>query len=175
MHRTKSWHQPQTAAAQSPLRRARGASYAPPRNSDTPLKPRAAPESPGASWTSAEGFFRDMRTPNSSFEGGLDAKRASIARLRSQNAGMVLAKAKLFDGMVDGNGAVPKLRVGRVSKIGARRVVERSLGGVRASVVGAGDESGGGGGARKRVSPRRRIARVSHFYFSICSFYAHLG
>lgn len=54
---------------------------------------------------------------------------------------MVLAKAKLFDGLVDGEAGASKLMVGRVSKIGSKRVVERASCGV---------------GGKKRVSPRRR-------------------
>lgn len=53
-------------------------------------------------WTSAEGFFRSVNTPNRS----LETCRASIAKIRAQNAGMVLAKARLFDNLVDSTDSI---------------------------------------------------------------------
>ncbi|XP_044746134.1 rho GTPase-activating protein gacN-like [Coccinella septempunctata] len=50
-------------------------------------------------WTSAEKYFSSLKTPCSDVEP--PNSRPSVAKLRSQNAGMVLAKAKLFDNMVD--------------------------------------------------------------------------
>lgn len=47
----------------------------------------------------------------------LQTGRASIARIRSQNAGMVAAKAKLFDGMADGSSEERKLHKIRKSPI----------------------------------------------------------
>lgn len=43
--------------------------------------------------------------------------RASIARIRSQNAGMVAAKAKLFDGMADGSSEERKTQKNRKSVV----------------------------------------------------------
>ncbi|XP_053693936.1 uncharacterized protein LOC128741857 [Sabethes cyaneus] len=51
---------------------------------------------------------RDQITPLQELQSG----RASIARLRSQNAGMVLAKAKLFDGIVSNStNQIPSLQM----------------------------------------------------------------
>ncbi|KAK9869240.1 hypothetical protein WA026_002991 [Henosepilachna vigintioctopunctata] len=52
-----------------------------------------------AHWTSADRFLTTSKTPNN--DGSASTGRPSIAKLRSQNAGMVLAKAKLFDNLVD--------------------------------------------------------------------------
>lgn len=62
-------------------------------------------------WTSAEGFFTEVSTPKV----GVNAEncRASIARLRSQNAGMVLAKAKLFDGVLSDSSTKSAERISR--------------------------------------------------------------
>lgn len=51
-------------------------------------------------WTNAEGFFNKIPTTPGTGS-NLENCRASIVRLRNQNAGMVLAKAKLFDGLLD--------------------------------------------------------------------------
>lgn len=65
----------------------------PPRK--TPVKtPMLPPKTPGRLESSA--VLKSHLTPLQELQSG----RASIARLRSQNAGMVMAKAKLFDGMV---------------------------------------------------------------------------
>ncbi|KAL3286348.1 hypothetical protein HHI36_000856 [Cryptolaemus montrouzieri] len=50
-------------------------------------------------WTSADKFFSNVKTPSSG--GSASNGRPSVAKLRTQNAGMVLAKAKLFDNIVD--------------------------------------------------------------------------
>ncbi|XP_062536550.1 uncharacterized protein LOC134205365 isoform X2 [Armigeres subalbatus] len=64
----------------------------PPRK--TPAKtPMLPPKTPGRLDTT---LLKTHLTPLQELQSG----RASIARLRSQNAGMVMAKAKLFDGMV---------------------------------------------------------------------------
>lgn len=78
----------------------------------------------GVQWTSAEGFFTKSSIKSSS--GTSDNCRASIARLRSQNAGMVLAKAKLFDELIDTDlGAVSTQTKPQTSnKIGAIRNLE---------------------------------------------------
>ncbi|XP_044731213.1 uncharacterized protein LOC123294171 [Chrysoperla carnea] len=53
-----------------------------------------------SSWKGGERFFSvDYQTPRSN-ENTI-GPRSSLAKLRSQNAGMVLAKAKLFDGLLD--------------------------------------------------------------------------
>ncbi|XP_018328100.1 rho GTPase-activating protein 11A-like [Agrilus planipennis] len=81
-------------------------------------------------WMSAEGFFRTLKTPTGGK--GLDSCRASIARLRSQNAGMVMAKAKLFDHLSESDDSqkalqqIPvnnKIQAGK--KIGSVRVTEK--------------------------------------------------
>lgn len=57
---------------------------------------------PSDKWMSAEGFFRSINTPNRS----LETCRASIAKIRAQNAGMVLAKARIFDNLVDSTDSI---------------------------------------------------------------------
>ncbi|XP_076234803.1 uncharacterized protein LOC143179450 [Calliopsis andreniformis] len=47
-----------------------------------------------SNWKDAEGYFKSTNQTNSP---AIQTGRASIAKLRTQNAGMVLAKAKLFD------------------------------------------------------------------------------
>ncbi|KAI4467623.1 rho gtpase activating protein 11a [Holotrichia oblita] len=77
-------------------------------------------------WQNADGFFRGSLTPRNSGENG----RASLARLRSQNAGMVMAKAKLFDGLVSSDNSsskdtpvlIPRVRS---NKMGSIRNVDR--------------------------------------------------
>ncbi|KAF7272688.1 uncharacterized protein LOC143201564 isoform X1 [Rhynchophorus ferrugineus] len=49
-------------------------------------------------WVSAEGYFTEAQTPQ---EVASANARASIAKLRSQNVGMVRAKARLFDTLKD--------------------------------------------------------------------------
>ncbi|XP_044263931.1 rho GTPase-activating protein gacJJ-like [Tribolium madens] len=77
-------------------------------------------------WVSAEGFFDTLKSNNDSSLNG----RASLARLRSQNAGMVLAKAKLFDKLTDSdssgsNRSLPRVKTG--TKIGSCRVADSHL------------------------------------------------
>lgn len=80
-------------------------------------------------WVSAEGFFETLKSNNSSNFND----RASLARLRSQNAGMVLAKAKLFDKLTDSDSSgssnlprsLPRPKVG--TKIGACRTADSRL------------------------------------------------
>ncbi|KAI4467645.1 rho gtpase activating protein 11a [Holotrichia oblita] len=72
-------------------------------------------------WQNADGFFRGSLTPRNSGENG----RASLARLRSQNAGMVMAKAKLFDGLVSSDNSsskdtpvlIPRVRSNKMGSI----------------------------------------------------------
>lgn len=65
-------------------------------------------DSVAPSWTSAEGFFNHLQPS------ALENNRASLAKLRKQNAGMVMAKAKLFEEQ-------------KPMKIGAVRRIERRL------------------------------------------------
>lgn len=65
---------------------------------DTPVT-KLIPKSEGKkktmmSWKDADGYFKTTSQKNSPIT---QTGRASIAKLRTQNAGMVLAKAKLFD------------------------------------------------------------------------------
>ncbi|KAK9687853.1 RhoGAP domain [Popillia japonica] len=77
-------------------------------------------------WKNADGFFRNSQTPRNPDENG----RASLARLRSQNAGMVMAKAKLFDGLISSDNSsdkdtpvlIPRVRS---NKMGSIRNVDR--------------------------------------------------
>lgn len=93
----------------------------------------ASPRRNGSSkkWTSAETFFHNSRTPSSSND--LMEYRSSLVRLRNQNAGMVMAKARLFDGYVESdssslNGTESRPRTKISNKIGAvRNVRTRSL------------------------------------------------
>ncbi|EFA06966.2 rho GTPase-activating protein 11A [Tribolium castaneum] len=76
-------------------------------------------------WVSAEGFFETLKSNDSSVDG-----RASLARLRSQNAGMVLAKAKLFDKLTDSDSSgsvrsLPRVKTG--TKIGCCRTNDSRL------------------------------------------------
>ncbi|KAF2885228.1 hypothetical protein ILUMI_20947 [Ignelater luminosus] len=81
-------------------------------------------------WTSAEGYFNQSKMTDSL--NSLNNGRASLARLRSQNAGMVLAKARLFDGLIDSDNStnsenssmfLSKTKV--ENKIGTTRSVEK--------------------------------------------------
>lgn len=67
-------------------------------NVKTPNKPplQASRLSEEINWKTAEDFLKEEKTDNKSVTG-----RPSVAKIRSQNAGMVLAKAKLFSTMVD--------------------------------------------------------------------------
>lgn len=62
----------------------------------TPTPPYATRLSQEINWKTAEDFLREEKTEDKSVTG-----RPSVAKIRSQNAGMVLAKAKLFSTMVD--------------------------------------------------------------------------
>lgn len=67
-------------------------------NGTSAMKTKNSADREREKWTTANHFFNKL-TPN----GGLNLEnaRASIVKLRNQNAGMVLAKAKLFDGLQD--------------------------------------------------------------------------
>ncbi|ETN66961.1 hypothetical protein AND_001233 [Anopheles darlingi] len=76
----------------------------PPRPLKTPGRtPRLPPRTPSSCSGAVTGMpsmlLKTHMTPLQEAQSG----RASIARIRSQNAGMVAAKAKLFDGMVSGD------------------------------------------------------------------------
>lgn len=86
--------------------------------------------------------------------------RASLARLRSQNAGMVLAKARLFDGLIDSDNStnsentstfLPQAKV--ENKIGATRNVEKVSNRVRSLKC---DDKHFG---RQSSSPKKRYLR----------------
>lgn len=67
--------------------------------------PRSDKSADSVLWCSAERFFAPENiskeiSRNESKENSI-ASRASLAKIRTQNAGMVLAKAKLFDGLMD--------------------------------------------------------------------------
>lgn len=69
-------------------------------------------------WANAEGFFNKLKLTPSNSTVSLESCRASIVKLRHQNAGMVLAKAKLFDELLDSDssnctGNVPKTKAVR--------------------------------------------------------------
>uniref|UniRef100_A0A182FQB1 Uncharacterized protein n=1 Tax=Anopheles albimanus TaxID=7167 RepID=A0A182FQB1_ANOAL len=93
--------------AQNPVKTPMLPPVVPPRPAKTPGRtPRLPPRTPSS--TSCNGtvgggmssmLLKTHMTPLQEAQSG----RASIARIRSQNAGMVAAKAKLFDGMVSGD------------------------------------------------------------------------
>lgn len=110
-------------------------------------------------WTSAEGFFNkptpsSFKTPMSS----VDGCRSSIAKIRSQNAGMVLAKARLFDEMLDSDSSNQKSTSSNNSrprpslKIGSVRHVDRQNNRIRTLRV-------ENRLPRKSMSPRRRALK----------------
>lgn len=68
--------------------------------------------SSNGSWMTADEFFSHSGVS----ENSLENSRSSLAKLRSQNAGMVMAKAKLFDGLTDTKEARKSCR-----RIGAQR------------------------------------------------------
>lgn len=80
----------------------------------SPLKLNATISSNG-SWVTAEEFF----SHSGESEFSLENSRASLAKLRSQNAGMVMEKAKLFDGLSDVK--VRKSKACNNRKIGTHR------------------------------------------------------
>ncbi|XP_076164626.1 uncharacterized protein LOC143145285 [Ptiloglossa arizonensis] len=60
----------------------------------TALTPKTDWKKSSMPWKDAEGYFKSKNQTNNPV---IQTGRASIAKLRTQNAGMVLAKAKLFD------------------------------------------------------------------------------
>lgn len=104
-------------------------------------------------WRNAEGFFRSSQTPHNSGENG----RASLARLRSQNAGMVMAKAKLFDKLNDSDNSskdtptlIPRVRL---NKMGSIRNVDRQSYRIR-TLKGEDRKT-----LRKYISPRKKSCK----------------
>ncbi|XP_046804540.1 uncharacterized protein LOC111689385 isoform X2 [Lucilia cuprina] len=83
-------------------------------NVKTPLKTTIIP-----STTSKVPFVNRIATSTPAIEEV--SGRASIARLRAQNAGMVMAKAKLFDGLGNSGGDEPRSMVQMDQKINAIR------------------------------------------------------
>lgn len=100
----------------SPFNHQKKANRAASFHGNTPIKTNEASSSNGK-WVNADEFFVHTNTPANSVENN----RPSLAKLRSQNAGMVLAKAKLFNDLSDSG----ELRKDYVSscrnKIGSRR------------------------------------------------------
>lgn len=106
-------------------------------------------------WVSAEGFFSNKSKNSSSV---LEDCRSSIARLRSQNAGMVMARAKLFDELVDsgsenGQKSNSQVRQRTGNKIGSIRNADKQHNRIRTLKV---DESMS---YKKTLSPRRRTMK----------------
>ncbi|KAJ3649137.1 hypothetical protein Zmor_020895 [Zophobas morio] len=108
-------------------------------------------------WVSAEGFFTTLKSGNDLSNGN---GRASLARLRNQNAGMVLAKAKLFDKMSDSESSnsftrsLPRAKVG--TKIGSSRNIDSRLS-YRVRSLKYEERRIG----KKSMSPRRRNGHLS--------------
>lgn len=106
-------------------------------------------------WANAEGFFNKLQTPTNSTS-NLETCRASIVKLRSQNAGMVLAKTKLFDGLLDSDNSTPTVtyvnkNLPRVNKIGNNsRSTDRQITRIRTLKA---DERKM---VRKTLSPRKK-------------------
>ncbi|XP_054012054.1 rho GTPase-activating protein 11A-like isoform X1 [Hylaeus anthracinus] len=63
-------------------------------NAHATLTPKSDWKKSNMPWKDAEGYFKSKNQSNTPV---IQTGRASIAKLRTQNAGMVLAKAKLFD------------------------------------------------------------------------------
>ncbi|XP_040161239.1 uncharacterized protein LOC120898865 [Anopheles arabiensis] len=74
----------------------------PPRIKTPARTPKLPPRTPGSAVRQPDSasLLKSHITPLQEAQSG----RASIARIRSQNAGMVMAKAKLFDGLVTNSG-----------------------------------------------------------------------
>lgn len=113
-------------------------------------------------WTSADGFFDTLSLTRSENDiiNDKSTNRASIAKLRCQNAGMVLAKAKLFDQLKDSsdssNGSLNKNLVRVGTKIGSNRKIDNRLS-YRVRSLKYEDRKLG----RKSMSPRRRNGQLS--------------
>ncbi|XP_058055574.1 uncharacterized protein LOC131206984 [Anopheles bellator] len=94
----------------------------PPRSGKTPAHrtPRLPPRTPssGAAAGLASIMLKSHITP---LQQEAQSGRASIARIRSQNAGMVMAKAKLFDGLVTNADSGPLCSKRTVPVNGANR------------------------------------------------------
>ncbi|XP_045483068.1 rho GTPase-activating protein gacN-like [Harmonia axyridis] len=72
-------------------------------------------------WTSAEKYFSNLQTPCPTVDP--PNSRPSVAKLRSQNAGMVLAKARLFDNLVDtDNSNVSDKSTKSISKVKTHKI-----------------------------------------------------
>lgn len=66
-------------------------------NQKTQVRRHSNCPSESENWRNGQVFFRNSQTPLNSAENG----RSSLAKLRTQNAGMVLAKAKIFNELLD--------------------------------------------------------------------------
>lgn len=113
-------------------------------------------------WSTAENFFDTISLTRSENDiiNDKSNSRASLAKLRCQNAGMVLAKAKLFDKLKESsdssNGSINKnlARVG--TKIGSNRKIDNRLS-YRVRSLKYEDRKLG----RKSMSPRKRNGQLS--------------
>lgn len=164
--RNQSWHVPQTTinlprvnlTKSSPVRKpiTRSSSYNS-FNLSNSLNSCNTSNSSTTKWTSAEGFFANLRTPTEQMN-----DRASLAKLRSQNAGMVMAKAKLFDNLYDSNTSTEtdtskkSIKSKSSNKIGATRNTDARMS-YRIRAIRCDERR-----AKKSMSPRRRNGNLSH-------------
>lgn len=121
-------------------------------------------------WVSAEGYFSGVKTPQEGVSGNA---RASIAKLRSQNIGMVRAKARLFDNYKDSDTSCSSVQSSSRSqpgsanrkminksgsyKIGSPRSTESPRMSYRIKVLRSEERKN----KKSNISPRRRHANVS--------------
>uniref|UniRef100_A0A1B6LDC9 Uncharacterized protein n=1 Tax=Graphocephala atropunctata TaxID=36148 RepID=A0A1B6LDC9_9HEMI len=72
-------------------------------------------------WKNAEDFLKDEKPEEQSVTG-----RPSVLKLRSQNAGMVMAKAKLFNTMVDSDGGASTSSKSKSANNGSKEIKKRN-------------------------------------------------
>ncbi|XP_030756674.1 uncharacterized protein LOC115882610 isoform X2 [Sitophilus oryzae] len=77
-------------------------------------------------WISAEGFFTSPSSPQDVSANG----RASVAKLRSQNMGMVRAKARLFDNLKDCDSSISSNQSSQSQPSSIKRSINRSGNGI---------------------------------------------
>ncbi|XP_022904499.2 rho GTPase-activating protein gacN-like isoform X1 [Onthophagus taurus] len=126
-------------------------------------------------WKSSKEFFENSQQSSLSSSSNFDASercRASLIRLRNQNAGMVLAKARLFDDLVDTDLSNPNINnsnpipnsvkctpnlIPRVqtNKLGAIRQVDRQSNRIRALKA----EENTRRLKKNTISPRKRMTK----------------
>lgn len=117
-------------------------------------------------WACAEGFFNKLQTPPNTTT-NLENCRASIVRLRSQNVGMVLAKAKLFDGILDSDNSTStssdtknSLKCKTNNKIGTTRSADRQISRIRTLKADERKMVRNSLSPRKKSVPRHRLQLV---------------